>query len=169
METKEQEVNGSWMTEAKMKKDFNSTLICTKIWLNHRKVPSTRYICVSPNPINVNIDPLALLRDAVKSIIAYCERFPTALVRCSMLVKIWMLSWRNHKEHISVPFWHSLLIIPIGTGLGNTTRISESFLWRRKPSKRFAIPSCASGQKSLIWVILSSSTPTHPQILGIAG
>lgn len=46
------------------------------------------YSCVSPNLVNLNIDRLAQLRDAVKSIIAYCERFPTALVRCSMLVKI---------------------------------------------------------------------------------
>lgn len=49
------------------------------------------YSCVSPNLVNLNIDRLAQLRDAVKSIIAYCERFPTALVRCSMLVKIWVL------------------------------------------------------------------------------
>ena len=28
VETKEQEINGAWMTETKMKKDFSSTLIC---------------------------------------------------------------------------------------------------------------------------------------------
>ena len=150
--------------------------------------------------------PLEKLRETIRSIITYCERFPAALVRWDWLVfsgaafgelktleyKIaqydFVMQFVGRKSLCSSPsVWNIVVIFVIiypskmkpvkgfdkfwtyflSPGLGSTTLLCQSTLWRPARSKSSVRPRCRSNRNSLTQVILGSKKMTKSNLSSI--